>query len=406
MNTVYEHIVAILVVGVIFVGTVVALPATINANLQTVEQQQLRNTATNVFDSMLLDVGSPSNWGSKMYLDSNGNPQFPANEVEEFGLAYADPFSKFVLDPDKVQRLNPGELSYEKVRELLNIQNEYGFLFSIYRPFRVDSSLGITENSVSFSVTVTRTEDGTPIPNAKVKVTPYVTAAYINKTKTSTPPEIPEYITSPMPPIYGTTGVTGNYQNTTTISLGEYAVNSAVAIMEINVAGMSTTIVKQNDYSFVRFINVTTYGDNVVLSIRGSNLSDTEQPNSRLILDAVAYDSQSTALLDLLDDPTRVNWGVGKQNCTMDFPGLRAINPTVLLMVLEIKESSQTLPNGTKTPGGKRLVLVAGPFSFADSGKIYEFGGDATAKNPIALMRRLVVISDMTYVATLAFWRE
>jgi len=26
--------------------------------------------------------------------------------------------------------------------------------------------------------------------------------------------------------------------------------------------------------------------------------------------------------------------------------------------------------------------------------------------NPIALMRRLVVISDMTYVATLAFWRE
>ncbi len=64
MNTVYEHIVAILVVGVIFVGAVVALPAAINANLATVDQQQIRNAATNVFDSMLLGVGSPPNWGS------------------------------------------------------------------------------------------------------------------------------------------------------------------------------------------------------------------------------------------------------------------------------------------------------------------------------------------------------
>ncbi|HEX9261608.1 MAG TPA: hypothetical protein VF893_03685, partial [Candidatus Bathyarchaeia archaeon] len=247
MNSVYENIVAILIVGVIFVGTVVALPATINANLQTVDQQQLRNTASSVFDSMLLDVGSPSNWGSKVHFDQDGNPYFDPTEVEKFGLAYADPFSKFVLDSDKVQRLNPGELDYESVRDLLRIQNDYGFLFSIYRPFRVASTLSITDNSVNFSVTVTRTEDGTPIPKAAVKVTTFVTAAYINKTKTTTPPDIPEFISSPMAPVYGTTGVTGSYQNTTYVSLGEYAVNSAVAIMEINVAGMSTTVVKQND---------------------------------------------------------------------------------------------------------------------------------------------------------------
>ncbi|HLN45562.1 MAG: hypothetical protein ACM3WQ_02830 [Chloroflexota bacterium] len=406
MNTVYEHIVAILVVGAIFVGTVVALPATINANLQTVDQQQLRNTASNVFDSMLLGVGSPSNWGSKVSFDQDGNPHFDAAWVERFGLACADPFSKYVLDSDKVQRLNPTELNYESVRKLLNIQNDYGFQFSIYRPFRVASSLNINGNTVYFSVTVTRTEDGTPIPNAAVKVTTYVTAAYINKTKTSTPIDVPEYITSPMAPVYGYTGVTGNYQNTTNVSFSEYALDSAVAIMEITVAGMSTTVVKQNDYSYVRYINVTTYGDNVILSIRGSNLSTGESPNSRQILDAVAYDSENSALFDLLDDPTKVNWGVGKQNATMLFPGLRSINPTVLLMVLQIQVNAETLPDGTKVPGGKRLVLCAGPFSFADSGKIYEFGGDLTSRTPIALMRRLVVISDMTYVATLAFWRE
>jgi len=220
VSAAYEHIVAILVVGMIFAGTVVALPATIYSNLETINQQQLRNTALNVFDSMLLDVGSPSNWGSILADNGNGSKFFDPTSVKKFGLAYADPFSKYVLDSDKVQRLS-ADLSYERVRELLNIQDDYGFQLSIYRPFKVASFLSVTNKSVHFSVTVTRTEDGTPIPNAEVKVTTMVTAIYApgGNPKKEPPPGVDYYISSPIPPANGTTNILGIYEDTILFSI-------------------------------------------------------------------------------------------------------------------------------------------------------------------------------------------
>jgi hypothetical protein len=167
VSATYDHIVAILIVGAIFVSTVVALPALNYSNLQTIDQQQLRNTALNVFDSMLLSAGNPSNWGSS-------GTDFDQNEVDKFGLAYSDPFSKYVLDVDKVQRIdlsNPtGFVEYNRVHELLNLE-DYSFQFSILRPFVVTWSLNTTGREVHFAVAVKRTEDGTPIPNARVKLT-------------------------------------------------------------------------------------------------------------------------------------------------------------------------------------------------------------------------------------------
>ena len=392
MNTVYEHIVAILVVGVIFVGAVVALPAAINANLATVDQQQIRNTATNVFDSMLLNVGSPPNWGSILLSDSAGNRYYDPNVVTKFGLAYADPFSKYVLDPDKVQRLNPSEISYERVRNLLQLE-DYGFKLTIARPFRVAANLSVTDTSVHYSVSVWRTEDGTPIPNAGVKVTTMVTA---KSTK-----DLNESIYQPIPPAYNTTNVVGNCQGTLSADFGDYAVKYAVAIIEITVAGMSTTIVTQNDASITQYIDMKTYGDNVLLSIRNSSLTPDDPGAEREILSAVAYDNKN--LIPILSETEKITWGKGYQNVTMLFPGIRAIHPTVLLMVLQV--NLRATP-GVPGSGGPTLILVAGPFSFADSGKIFEFGGDSTSRNPIVTMRRLVVISDMTYVAGLSFWRE
>ena len=117
VNAVYDHIVAILIVGVIFVGAVVVLPAMSFANLQAVDQQQLRNTARNVFNSMLLDTGEPRNWGSIRDFKKN-DPR-----VQRFGLASAQDSTFCVLDPDKVQRLVAGNplnhLEYDRVRKLL-----------------------------------------------------------------------------------------------------------------------------------------------------------------------------------------------------------------------------------------------------------------------------------------------
>lgn len=388
VSAAYDHLVAIVIVGVLFMGTVVALPF---STLQTIDQQQLRNAAINVFDSMLLDVGSPSNWGSILSDDSKGNRYYDPSVVERFGLAYSDPFSKFVLDTDKVQRLNEDELGYQQVRELLGIQDLYGFNLALFRPFIVTHSLSITENSVHFSLTVTRTEDGTPIPNADVKVTTFVTAI---STKNVT-----DYIHQPIAPYYNKTDITGNCRDILYPELGDFDVKFAVAIMEITVAGMSTTVVAQNDTSLTQYVRLSTYGDDVILSIRNDNLTWDDPGANRKVIEVAAYSDEDLFSIPL---PTKehINWG--GQNVTLSFPGIRSLNPTALLMVLLVNLRN----TGEPTSGGPTPILVAGPFGLGNSQKILEFGGDDTSESPIATMRRLVVISDMTYVATISFWRE
>jgi hypothetical protein len=162
----YEHIVLILIVGVIFVGTVVALPAINYSTFQDIDQQQLKNTALNVLTSMLLTEGSPADWDSK-----------ELTEIEEFGLAYSGSFSKYVLDSDKVQRLDPDSqfpLTPEKVQNLLRLEG-YGYKFSLYRPLKAIADVNIDKNY--FSVNVVRTQDNAPIPNAEVNVTNIVSGS-------------------------------------------------------------------------------------------------------------------------------------------------------------------------------------------------------------------------------------
>jgi hypothetical protein len=395
VSAAYDNLVAIIIVGVIFIGTVVAMPF---STLGTVDQQQLRNAALNVFDSMLLDVGSPSNWGSILSIDSKGSVYFDPTKVHRFGLAYADPFSKFVLDPDKVQRLNEDELGYEKIRDLLNIQDNYGFQFVVYRPFRVTPTLDIdgTENSIHFSVSVTRAEDGTPIPNAEVKVTTFVTAT--NAT------DIYDFIAQPITPYVSTTDVTGYCEDTLYPEVGNYVLKYAVAVMEITVSGMATTIVKESDDSITQYIDMRTYGDTVVLSIRGEGnklFVIGDNGANRNIEMVAAYDSKNVIPIPYDEKSDNVNWG--GQNVTLTFPGIRSLNPTVLLIGLIVRLSATP---GVPGSGGPTPVLVAGPFGFADSWKVFEVGDLSSSQDPIAVMRRLIVISDMTYVAEISFWRE
>jgi hypothetical protein len=388
VSAAYDNLVAIIIVGVIFIGTVVAMPF---STLGTVDQQQLRNVALNVFDAMLLDVGSPSNWGSILSDGPKGSKYFDPNTVAKFGLAYSDPFSKFVLDTDKVQRLNEYELGYEKIRELLGIQGLYGFSLTLYRPFKVTHSLAITENSIQFSVTVIRMEDGTPIPNADVKVTTFLTAV---STK-----NITDYIYQPIEPYSNTTDIAGNCKGSLSPALGDFDIKSAVAIMEITVAGMSTTVIARNQSSLTEYVQMSTYGDTVILSIRNESLTWDDPGANRKLLDIAAYDSKT--LFDIpLPTKEHINWG--GTNATFYFPGIRALNPTALLMVLLVNLRN----TGDPGSGGPTPILVAGPFGLAGSEKIFEVGGDYSSENPIAVMRRLVVISDMTYVATISFWRE
>lgn len=387
VNAVYDHIVAMVIVGVLFMGTVVAMPMLSFSNLRTVDEQQLRNTALTVFDSMLLSGGSPSNWGS------TPPDQWDQNKVNLFGLASSNALSKYVLDPDKVQRLdplNPAVIQYNRVRELLNLQ-DYGFRLSIFRPFSVKSQLNITQSAVYFSVNVTRTEDGTPIPNANVQVTTMITASKLGQ-------NVSDLISKAFEPISYTTNVLGNCHDTIDASLAGYSIQYAVAIVQVTVGGLSTTVVAQNDNPITKFIKINTFGDIVTLSMR-NELSGYETKSERRIIEIDAYDFENLyKIFDgraLSPPDLKIVQGAGYEYWSMQFQNLRALNPTVLLFVMQLTLKGQ----------GRTLVLIAGPFSFGSSGEIFGFGAEPEQEKVIAVMTRLVVISHMTYVVKIAFWR-
>ena len=387
-----DHMVAIVVVGVIFVATVVALPAMNFSNIQTLDQQQLRNTALNVFDSILLNGGSPTDWGAIPSSD------FDQDNIKLFGLASPNPLSKFVLDSGKVQRLNttygPG-MTIDRVRSLLNLQ-EYDFRLSLYRPFKVASYLNATVDTINLSVTTTRAEDGTPIPNAEVKVTIMVTASSLEKNKTTGEYDLDYKVFTAGP--YKTDSAGKVQRDLSVPGLAGYMVNYAAAIMYITVGGMTTTVIAQNENEVTKYIKVSVYGDTIDLSFRDESV---DNPSERGVVDLRAFDFENFYSLFSPDGkPPKITNGQGWISWTYTYDNLRALDPQALVMVLQL-----TVPGAHDGFPARRLVLIAGPFAFGDPSEIFSFGNDSGAEDVIAVMRRLVVISGMTYVAEIAFWR-
>ena len=382
----YEHIVIILLVGVIFVGTVVALPAMNYSTFQAVDVQQLKNTALNVLDSMLLGVGSPSNWGSD-----------PDMEITEFGLAYPSSFSKYVLDSDKVQRLdinNPYHLSSEQVQDLLKLQG-YGFNITFYRPFTTIPLLQInrTTNEINFGATVIRTQDGTPVPNAEITITLFQSSISSFGNTTIGPYK---------------TDSAGKYYDSLQIDGG---ILSVIAIMEITAGGMSTIVTEQDGYvNLDDFIKMSTSGDIVTLYIGdedGLKQNYSIPQASRVVTNAWAYSSGILYPLEI-EGSGHVNFG--SQLCEFESPGLSELDATALMIRLEVtipkdRRVELGMPDDISSSAGIPVYIV-GALSFDSFEKILDFGYTPQANNIVVTTRRFVVISGMTYIVELGLWKE
>jgi hypothetical protein len=373
----YEHIVLILIVGVIFVGTVVALPAINYSTFQDIDQQQLKNTALNVLNSMLLSDGSPADWDSKNLT-----------EIEEFGLAYSGSFSKYILDSDKVQRLDPNSsspLNPEKVQSLLGLQG-YGFKFSLYRPFTADANINILENY--FSVKVARAQDNAPIPNAEVNVTNIVSGALSN--------DFDIYTDSPITTGTYFTNATGICKEPIGAVIDE--ILACVSIMKITVAGMTTTVIEQNNDYIQKLLGISTSEDTVSLSTRDT----VEAQHSHATVDVLgawAYKSEDTITISGALDGF-INFGESKKHQSLNFTysGLKTLDPTAIIILAGINLNE---------PGLSRVpVFIVGPYMLDAPEELFSLASGQPTDNSIATMRRFVVISDMTYIAELSLWKE
>lgn len=382
VNAVYDHIVAILVVGVIFVGAVVVLPVMSFANLQAVDQQQLRNTALNVFNAMLLDIGEPTNWGSMDPFDTN-DPR-----VKRFGLASVQDSMFYVLDPDKVQRLVVGNplnyLEYNRVRELLELEN-YGFKLRIIPPFNMtnvdgtpilsESPITIDGNEISYAVKVSYL-DGTPIPNALTRATIVYTDGKVVS------------ITSPEPVLTGPLGVCED-----TVTLG-FEPSQVVVVLRASVAGVATVVVTFGTTPADDIAEINFVGDSLILT-----MPDATPRGARWVDNIIPIGSQED--LQFLyngtrDNDDKLNYGDLKV-WSKTFNGLQNENPVVFLF------NFWAVIDGE----GRQEVLVAGPYQNLLGHTVFEYGGSSKSSSAATVkIQRSVIISGMTYTAELWLWKE
>ncbi|MEM1540587.1 MAG: hypothetical protein QXJ07_04310 [Candidatus Bathyarchaeia archaeon] len=394
MNPVFDHILAMVVISVIFVSAVVIMPQLNLGSITLVEQQQLRNVALNLFNAMLLDTGCPANWGSIV----NGTYYFHPGVLKRFGMASNRTTTFYVLDPDKVQRLNIhnplGYLPYDYLKSVLNLAG-YGFNFRLIQPFNVTNVNGtrIDENhppirfldsrTLEYAIKVTRL-DGTPVPSATVDGYVFYTyfkrgdnAYYFDYTRSAS--------------------CLLNYTNALglcsrqiplndSLRLEDYVVNY-VAILRVSIADIATLVVIGRDAS-AYVANVNIVGDTVVLT-KAKNPS-----NRNATITSIYVYTTDGEKISLYNGTNKDHFNTGSGQHILwskSFTGLKELNPAVLIFVLSVE--------GEK-------ILLAGPFRNLLNYNVFEYGGKVPVDSGAVKLQRYVIVNGMVYMTELWVWRE
>ena len=387
MNAVYDHIIAILVVGAIFVGTVVVMPTMSLMNLQAVDQQQLRNTALNVFNAMLLDTGEPINWGSIRDFEMN-DPR-----VQRFGLASVRDSTFYVLDPDKVQRLVVGNplnyCEYDTVRKRLGLQ-DYGFRLKIIPPFNVTFlSTSVTGDSLHYKVRVLYL-DGTPIPNAQT----YATVVYTKTTQGE------DYfnITQSGPDKTNAMGICEGITKLVISDPDYYMVT-----LRVTVADVATLVVTSGQTSDNTIANINIVYDTLILTTTKDPPDYKNPPHDNVwIYNIVAIGSQGSLwylFKETKGQDNMFNTGDGSfEYWDKIFYGLHDFEPVILIFNFWAVDD---------TGHGRQQVLIVMAYPDILGTGIFDYGGSPKSSGGATVkIQRSVVISSMTYTAELWLWKE
>jgi len=390
VGTLVDHMIALLVIGTVFVSAVVALPALSYVNLLSVDQQQLRNIALDTLKTMLQDAGYPADWGSTY--------DFDPDQVERFGLALSGGSSFYVLDPDKVQRLivgNPlGFLGYEDIRAKLRLQG-YGFTFRIVPPFKVivndegfdGESKPITLSSLIQGVKVLVTNNaGSPIPIASVKTT----LVYIVKNETA-----PQLVKAT-----NTTDAVGRCIIKPDISSVANEITDFIIVFKVTVADLTSVSARyMAGFGLQRVINASIVGENVTLTIPEGPGWEKNSAGTRWVANLMSVSEDELLYIygGMSDGKTwsndaKISWGQGHWGWSRLFPGLSYYDTLFLIFSLSV-------------PNPRQQVLVLGPEPVWRGFRVADCGGPCGASS-IVKVQRSVIISGMAYIAELTMWKE
>jgi hypothetical protein len=384
VNAVYDHLVAILIVGVIFIGAVVILPSMSFQNLKVVDQQQLRNTALNLFNAMFLDPGEPTNWGSMRPFYLN-DPR-----IERFGLGSVRDSTFYVLDPDKVQRLvvnNPlNYCQYDRTRELLQLQ-DYGFTLKIIPPFNITfTGTSVVGNTLTYQANVTYL-DGSPIPNALAYSTAVVSKDndYFNITKSG------PFGSNAMGIVEGS------------VELDVTDPDYHVVILHVTVADVATLVVtsKKETNNTIARINLV-YDDLILTSWKDPPNYNVPPSENVWIMDILAFDSDGM-MWHLLDEgkvsENKFNTGSGEfERWSRPFIGIHDFEPVIMVFNFWAVDDEGN---------GRQQVMITVAYPDLLGTNIFEYGGYPRRSDlATATVHRNVIISGMTYTSELTVWKE
>jgi len=369
----YEHLFGLIIIGAIFTSVVYAIPNTSYVNLFYMDQQQLRNIALKVLNAILLETGYPATWGSE--------EPFNPNSVHSFGLASSYTSSFYLLDPDKVQRLvaeNPsGYLEYEKVRQLLGLQ-DYGFNLRIVPPFNVTVvDLSQSEKNLKFDVTVTL-NDEKPVPNAAVTAL-IVYSHYKGGLGGDERYSIRQVQAQ---------DVTNELGQCTISKVLTGQVSDVMVAFQTTAAGVGTVNTVFTDPPPEDIAEINMVNDTIILTHPKSTPNE-----NRWICDIAMF--TENGLLALYDGTKNDTLNYGSNDLwSKNFHGLKTVNPVFLFLNVNAVEKSS----------GRKGTLTVGPYPNYTGNRVLRYGG--TPMGDVVKLQRTVSIADMDYMLELMFWKE
>ncbi|GEM_PF-1838660 len=388
----YDYIIALTIVGIIFISVVFIAPSLSYVNLLYIDQQQLRSLAVETLKTILLGTGNPAYWGSQDPFDPSG--------VYTFGLACADSSSFYVLDPDKVQRLvedNPiGYIEYPRMRKLLGLER-YGFNIRIVPPFNFTIlSAQVVPPHISFEVKVSL-NDGRPIPNGKVNAVIFYTTQGKGQGQGEKDENRSWVFSEKIPDASTDARGICRIERMLTPS-GQ--ISDVMVLFKVTVADLVTLFVtyqgaRPDDIAEINMVN-----DNVTLSMP----DNPPPPRDARWVDNVIMFSWDTDTIMFLQNGSiprlnedKLNYGSYKV-WTKTFCELKYHNPALLIFNFWAVDLG-------KNPA-RRSVLIAGPYPNWLGYRVIEYGGTSPQGYTAVKLYRNVVVSGMTFNAELALWKE
>lgn len=381
VGALYDYVIGMTIMSVIFISAVLVVPQTSYVNLLQLDQQQLRNVASQTLKTIILQTGYPAEWGTADPFDPNG--------VERFGLAESSSSSFYILDPDKVQRLvsdNPlGYIEYDTMRELLSLE-EYGFSISILPPFNVTVQNEVFEfddddAEIELEVNVL-SRNGLPIANAVVEST------IIYATKKGNDAELYFSVDNSLTDSLGTCEV----EKTLEAPSGE-TFTDIIVIFRITVADLATLVVTYQETPPSDIAEINMVGDELILSMPDSTPRD-----ARWVDYVITFDWKSCTSLynGTRSNEDKLTYGHGYEVWSKNFANLKQEEPALLIFGFWAVD-----------PGsGRRDILIAGPNPNLLGSKVLHYGGMTPSSDSSVKVQRNVVISGMVYTAELTMWKE